>query len=73
MKRMSLLRCVILSATFCAAAQQAPAQNPATPETIQVDTRAAGHPFPHFWEQMFGSGTRDPLAARRLPAAICAK
>ncbi len=26
------------------------------PEVIQVDTAAPGRPFPHFWEQMFGSG-----------------
>ena len=27
-----------------------------TPETITIDARAAAKPFPHFWEQMFGSG-----------------
>jgi xylan 1,4-beta-xylosidase len=26
------------------------------PETIVVDTHAATHPFPHYWERMFGSG-----------------
>jgi len=25
-------------------------------ETITVDVAAPAHPFPHFWEQMFGSG-----------------
>lgn len=25
-------------------------------ETIEVNPRASSHPFPHFWEQMFGSG-----------------
>jgi xylan 1,4-beta-xylosidase len=25
-------------------------------ETINVDPNAPSHPFPHFWEQMFGSG-----------------
>jgi xylan 1,4-beta-xylosidase len=25
-------------------------------ETITIDTKAAGQPFPHYWEQMFGSG-----------------
>jgi xylan 1,4-beta-xylosidase len=25
-------------------------------EVIVVDGKAPGHPFPHFWEQMFGSG-----------------
>src|SRR5215475_4056937 len=27
-----------------------------TRETIVVDPSAAAHPFPHFWEEMFGSG-----------------
>ena len=26
------------------------------PATIQVDAAAPAHPFPHFWEQVFGSG-----------------
>src|SRR5579862_808757 len=26
------------------------------PETVVVDASAPTHPFPHFWEQMFGSG-----------------
>jgi xylan 1,4-beta-xylosidase len=30
------------------------AQTPA--ETITIDANAPSHPFPHFWEQMFGSG-----------------
>jgi xylan 1,4-beta-xylosidase len=33
----------------------APAQAPA-PETITLDLTAPAHPFPHFWERMFGSG-----------------
>ena len=57
MKRISFLCCVMLTASFCASAQQAAAQNPsAHRRTIQLDTRAPGQPFPHFWEQMFGSG-----------------
>jgi xylan 1,4-beta-xylosidase len=27
-----------------------------TTETIEVNLNAPSHPFPHFWEQMFGSG-----------------
>ncbi len=38
-------------------AQDAPAQ------VVTLDTAAAGTPFPHFWEQMFGSG-RAALAMR---------
>jgi xylan 1,4-beta-xylosidase len=37
---------LILSATLPAAAQ----------ETIHIDANAQTTPFPHFWEQMFGSG-----------------
>ncbi len=32
------------------------AARPAPPVTIEVDATAPGKPFPHFWEQMFGSG-----------------
>ncbi len=32
----------------------APSQ--ATTETITIDAAAPSHPFPHYWEQMFGSG-----------------
>lgn len=28
----------------------------ASEETITIDTNAESHPFPHIWEQMFGSG-----------------
>jgi xylan 1,4-beta-xylosidase len=31
-------------------------QNAATEETIQVDASGPSNPFPHIWEQMFGSG-----------------
>ncbi len=27
-----------------------------TQETVTIDAQATGKPFPHFWEQMFGSG-----------------
>jgi xylan 1,4-beta-xylosidase len=32
------------------------AQNVSSPETIEVNLNGPSHPFPHFWEQMFGSG-----------------
>ncbi|HKV78005.1 MAG TPA: hypothetical protein VJP02_07695 [Candidatus Sulfotelmatobacter sp.] len=32
-------------------------------ETVTVDVKAQAHPFPHFWEQMFGSG-RATLSLR---------
>jgi xylan 1,4-beta-xylosidase len=32
-------------------------------ETIAIDANAPAHPFPHIWEQMFGSG-RTVLSLR---------
>ena len=39
------------------------AQEASQPETIIVDAHARWPPFPHFWEEMFGSG-RANLAMR---------
>jgi xylan 1,4-beta-xylosidase len=52
--RSSLLLTVALIAVFCtpfSSAQTTPAS-----QTLVVDANAAAHPFPHFWEEMFGSG-----------------
>src|SRR5271163_4323624 len=35
---------------------QPPRSRRALAETIEVDPSAPSHPFPHYWEQMFGSG-----------------
>ena len=35
---------------------QPPPQSESRVETIVVDPAVPAHPFPHFWEQMFGSG-----------------
>jgi xylan 1,4-beta-xylosidase len=32
------------------------AQSSASSSTIEIDPAAPSHPFPHFWEKMFGSG-----------------
>src|SRR5467141_3403424 len=45
---------LIALATLLPVALQAQS-NPET-ETIEVDAGARTHPFPHFWEKMFGSG-----------------
>jgi xylan 1,4-beta-xylosidase len=45
------LACSLLLLSSSCAAYAAPAA-----ETITIDTRAEGQPFPHYWEQMFGSG-----------------
>jgi xylan 1,4-beta-xylosidase len=38
----------------CSALAQAPVE-----ETVAIDAKAASTPFPHFWEQMFGSGRAE--------------
>lgn len=50
--------CAVVVASFLAGGRvhgQAQ-QDAGAPETIVVDAKAAGTPFPHFWEEMFGSG-----------------
>ncbi|HEV2211630.1 MAG TPA: glycosyl hydrolase family 39 [Verrucomicrobiae bacterium] len=57
----TLMKSVRLAAAlmaFCVLAQHAPGQ-----ETLLIDGSAPAHAFPHFWEQMFGSG-RAVLALR---------
>jgi xylan 1,4-beta-xylosidase len=46
-------RILVLLALACLAIS-ASAQSPAP--AITIDAAAASHPFPHYWEQMFGSG-----------------
>ena len=33
-----------------------PSARPQGTQSIEIDANAAAHPFPHFWEKMFGSG-----------------
>src|SRR6202142_521460 len=57
MKQTLLAWFLIASCALSASAQQPAPLNPQpAAETIQLDVRAPGQPFPHFWEQMFGSG-----------------
>src|ERR1022692_2738298 len=51
------LRTVFIAALLAAIAVVAPAQ------TVVIDAAGSSHPFPHFWEQVFGSG-RANLALR---------
>ena len=48
--------CAALGAVLLLALQPALAQTNVEHQEITVDASAAAHPFPHFWEQMFGSG-----------------
>lgn len=49
--RTAMLIAVAAASSIGGTAQTAPGQ-----ESITVDAKASGTPFPHFWEQTFGSG-----------------
>ena len=51
----SLLFVGLPGALWAQSSSTQPAASAST-ETIEVDPSAPSHPFPHFWEQMFGSG-----------------
>ena len=42
--------------TSCGPTQHSATLQPTDPDQIVVNVHAAGTPFPHFWEEMFGSG-----------------
>jgi len=48
------VRVIVLAALGLLAALPGSSQTPA--QRIEIDPNAAVHPFPHFWEKMFGSG-----------------
>ena len=58
--RASLAQAAVLFAAlavFCAPARaQTDSAQEQNPQVVVVDAAAPSHPFPHFWEQMFGSG-----------------
>ena len=54
---------VLAGCLLLCAGQVALPQSAAPAQEITIDAHAAGTPFPHFWEQMFGSG-RANLALR---------
>ncbi|MGH8182458.1 MAG: GH39 family glycosyl hydrolase [Rhodanobacteraceae bacterium] len=64
MSALKVLRSLAIGLMVCALSMPALAA-PASPVTVQlrVDATAHGTPFPHFWEQMFGSG-RASLSLR---------
>jgi xylan 1,4-beta-xylosidase len=49
-------RMLIVTLALACAAGIAHAQTTGSSNTIAIDGAAQAHPFPHFWEQMFGSG-----------------
>lgn len=60
--RVGLMRFAILLLVLSSTSAYSRAQT-ASAETIVIDSKAPSTPFPHFWEQMFGSG-RAVLALR---------
>ena len=55
--------CLYLALVLCApqvlpqdSTNAPPSRSNAPSETIVIDPSAPAHPFPHYWEQMFGSG-----------------
>jgi xylan 1,4-beta-xylosidase len=57
------LRLAFFALVSVLSADQAPAQAQDISSTITIDANGPAHPFPHFWDQMFGSG-RAILALR---------
>src|SRR5229473_700518 len=45
-----------LCLTILALLAQPSVRAQAIPVTVEIDAAAPSHPFPHFWEKMFGSG-----------------
>jgi xylan 1,4-beta-xylosidase len=54
--RRNSLRVALLFFVATFPASVLPAQSTASSQTIEIDAKAKSHPFPHFWEKMFGSG-----------------
>src|SRR3954465_16026460 len=53
---LQLLRMSLVLMLSLHSSSQAQPSATSTSEIIQVDAHAQGKPFPHFWEQTFGSG-----------------
>ena len=52
----NLLRSQIAVLAFCLVGSGCPSSAQSSPTAIAIDAKAVARPFPHFWEQMFGSG-----------------
>ncbi len=60
---MNSLRSTLFSLAIALVGVASPAIAQTVPTAVTIDAGAPAHPFPHFWEQMFGSG-RAVLALR---------
>ena len=54
--RLTIIRLVLLTLLAFSNSWELIAQATAPAQTIEIDSAAPSHAFPHFWEQMFGSG-----------------
>src|SRR3984893_3362535 len=54
--RSVVLRLALLTLLASSVCRELGAQATAPAQTIEIDAAAPAHAFPHFWEQMFGSG-----------------
>src|SRR5579872_6443622 len=54
--RQCLLSAAVFSLLVATGSSAQSAQHTPEAATITLDTRATAKPFPHFWEEMFGSG-----------------
>src|SRR5690349_12759751 len=54
MSRAGMMGTLCVIACISGSAQSNPSAN--SVETISIDAQSAAHPFPHYWERMFGSG-----------------
>ena len=55
-KKIFCYACLLVGSLLCSDVRGLKAQAAPPLEVVEVDTQAPSHPFPHFWEQMFGSG-----------------
>ena len=68
MKRAVIAQYLVLLSISGGLCVQSSAQS--TPQPIVIDADAPGTGFPHFWEQMFGSGRLALAFARRIAATF---
>ncbi len=55
-RRVGLLILLLVVLGIAALPGQISSEETSAPQVIRIDASAKGRPFPHFWEQMFGSG-----------------
>ena len=69
--QVSTVLLAVATLPLCAQSGSQPSEKSSA--AITIDAHAAATPFPHFWEQMFGSGRANLSLAPELPrrSAAC--